>query len=408
MNRLELVKNKFPQHYQQALEIKDPSGSKHKYLLWIASQLARGHNSPDISATLKYFDENIDKFSIKDIYKYQDLKDLESLVKEFGISNRQVSKQEKEYGTKIFEDENMLIIRADDKNSIIRYGAHTKWCVTMETESYFEDYTIDGNIFYILICKNKKLHSKYAIVKQNLYNLTIYDDQDDKVDDVDTEEQRNIFKTAIAKVISDSPPPNYLEQILHSDQYSEEVVNWLRKQHPSTLNYVLRENTAAFIEHMPAVDILNSKEIRRLLTRLTPAHERKLNEIVEFYLDNKNPKYEASILSIISVLSTENKLKLYFHGNSTVRVGVTKHLSIDDIKKHNILKDRSVAVIKVAANLFNSNDLVELLKTSKLARQRTAIRDTLIQRLLKCQLHKCFSIITTELMIDIFTEAFKQ
>ena len=153
MNRIELVKSKFPLHHEAALQVEDPSGGKHKYLLWIAKQLANGHNSTDVSQTLKFFNENPDKFEKKDIHQYNDLKEVEDIVKEFGLSNTKAKDMAKEGGKKIFENDNLMVIRIDNKQAMMVYGSGTKWCTTMEDETYYEDYVYKGTNFYVIISK---------------------------------------------------------------------------------------------------------------------------------------------------------------------------------------------------------------------------------------------------------------
>jgi hypothetical protein len=239
MNRLELIKTKFPEHYEDALIVEDPTGKKHKYLLWIANQLSKGHNSTDISQTLKFFNDNPDKFKIKDINKYKDLRDLENIVKEFGLSNRQAKEKDKEGAVKIYEDDNLMVIRIDDKPAMIIYGANTQWCTTMQDQSYYEDYVANGNDFYIAIRKNPTALAshKYAIVKKGLLDFRVYDDQDHQARSF-SEKEEDIMRDVIKAIVSDNPPKNYLLSVVSSKVSALEAAEWLKKQNKITQDYV--------------------------------------------------------------------------------------------------------------------------------------------------------------------------
>jgi|SRR5690606_31956854 len=119
MARKELVQKKYPEQFDRALTIEDYSGGKHKYLMWIAKQLDAGHNESDISATIKFFHNNTNRFIEKNINNYKDLKDLEDIVKNIGLSKRKEREQKKSASEKIYEDDHTLVIRVDDKDAMI-------------------------------------------------------------------------------------------------------------------------------------------------------------------------------------------------------------------------------------------------------------------------------------------------
>lgn len=148
------------------LKIKNPSlatmidaiaSIKPKYLDWAVKQLKLGHKPEDIIPTLRYFDANISRFEQKDINKY-DLKSLENTVKDLStkVSRSQKTRDAKINGAeKLYEDQDDLLLHIKNKEASVCYGAGTKWCITMEDASYFEEYSDKNVVFYFLI--NKKL-----------------------------------------------------------------------------------------------------------------------------------------------------------------------------------------------------------------------------------------------------------
>lgn len=64
--------------------------------------------------------------------------------------------------TKIYEDDEWLIVSPKTHQASCAYGAHTKWCVTQrEDDHYFKSYT-QGNS-YLMFVINKKDNDKWAI-----------------------------------------------------------------------------------------------------------------------------------------------------------------------------------------------------------------------------------------------------
>lgn len=140
-----------PYEFTQLVEV-DPSPTK-KYLEWIIKAKIKGHNKNDISSTIEFFHKNIHRFKNKDINFYKDLKDLENEVKKIdSLVKSDTTGAGK--AVKLFEDEHTLLVRPDDKTAVMKYGANTKWCITMKNASYYEEYTANNVVFYFIINKS--------------------------------------------------------------------------------------------------------------------------------------------------------------------------------------------------------------------------------------------------------------
>lgn len=143
------------------------AGIKPKYHKWIESQLKLGYNSADILGTVEMFDDKsvLLPKEQRDIYVW-DGKELEEALKNLS-SNRQTRKSSRGKYVKMFEDDRFLVVRVDDQEAAIYWGVGTRWCITQENSSYYNNYRDNGNVFYYLIDKeaeNKALWSKVAIV----------------------------------------------------------------------------------------------------------------------------------------------------------------------------------------------------------------------------------------------------
>ena len=95
----------------------------------------------------------------KDINQY----DYETLGK--ALAMKKLKSQEKKLAkdvTKIYEDDEWLIVSPKTHQASCAYGAHTKWCVTQrDDDHYFKNYT-QGNA-YLMFVINKKDNDKWAI-----------------------------------------------------------------------------------------------------------------------------------------------------------------------------------------------------------------------------------------------------
>jgi len=88
----------------------------------------------------KYIPYNIDDFVIE-----------AKKIKDDAVA-KQTEKSAKKDVKKIFENDNILIVKPLSHTSSCYYGAGTKWCTTMAgTPSYFEDYSKNGSLYYLIL-----------------------------------------------------------------------------------------------------------------------------------------------------------------------------------------------------------------------------------------------------------------
>jgi hypothetical protein len=380
MNRLETIKVKFPEHYEAALKIEDPTGKKQKYLLWISKQLAAGHNAPDITQTLKFFHENPKRFEVKDIHKYKDLKDLEDLVKQFGMSNRQAKEQDKDGADKIYEDDNLMVVRIDDKPAMVLYGANTRWCTTMKDQHYYEDYVAQGNDFYIVIRKDPKslTHSKYAIVRKGLLDFSVYDSQDSFARSF-SETEEEALREAIKAIVSDKPPKNYLRLVVNGNVSGPEASEWLRAQTKVTREYIEgRRPDLKFVYKTPdeLIDIFTNQHNRKYLEKV---EQDDLIKMANKLKDLKDKDKIPVKLDVLKFLKSQDRLILAKDSDARVRAKVAEGVESDKAK--DFFSDTSLAVFKVAARKVDVNFLLDFTSKSKSSRKKKAANEVIVERI---------------------------
>ena len=237
MNRVQEVKKVYPEYADQAMKIADPI-HKHKYLMWIAIQLSNKHTPEDVKSTVNAFhkEAKLKRLKETDIYNYKDLKTLEDEIKDLALSKRQVEIYSKEMGAvKIYSDDICTLVRMNSKDAMLYYGKATRWCVAMEKENYWDDYSTSGNVFYVLI--DKKHNIKYAIQKSGFLDVIVWTENDKEININDWVKKNRQFDPAVFACLHDREE-SMLYRIKRRETTRTEVMEWLKYQHKSTIKYI--------------------------------------------------------------------------------------------------------------------------------------------------------------------------
>lgn len=295
MNRVQEVRKAYPEFLETALQVADPI-HKNKYLMWIASQLANKHSQEDIKSTVNAFHKEAKRLLHADIYVYKDLKALEEEIKYLEMSKRQVEIFSKEMGAvKIYGDDICTLIRMNSKQAMLYYGKASRWCVAMEREDYWEDYSASGSIFYVLLDKSNG--RKYAIQKRGLMEVTVWEENDNEIS-VDTWAAKNPrFESAVFACLHDREEP-MLFKIKNRKTTREEVIEWIKYQHKYTLKFLDEDLKGSGFYLLDLSSTITNKTINHL-THFSPKDLQTLQE--------ENPKF---IDEVTKFLETNPKIKV--------------------------------------------------------------------------------------------------
>lgn len=389
MTRKELVKQKYPEQFNKALSIADYSNGKNKYLIWIAKQLDAGHNESDISATLKFFHNNIERFEEKNIGKYKDLKDLENLVKDMGLSKRKERESKKSASEKIYEDDHSVVIRVDDKEAMIYYGANTKWCTTMKHQTYYEDYVSRGNEFYIIIRKDweSQKSSKYAVVRSGLLDFEIFDTEDNLSRSF-SDKESNLLRKPVQAIVADNPPKNFLWKICNKKVSISESSAWLKTQSEITQGFVH--------SHVPELQFAN-KSINQIIDYIFES-EYRIGSRFDLVVNSlKDENFIAKIANELTkqkynnnnyypfkqkvIKNLNNKDYLIFKKDKDARVRATVSSLVGPEDASQFFTDRSTLVVKNAAINASISDILEFIEKSKSVNKKKIIYSVLLKRI---------------------------
>jgi hypothetical protein len=274
MNRVQQARAAYPEHVEAALLIADPKHNN-KYLLWIAKQLAEGHSREDIEGTVESFIQNQQRLKEKDIYSYPDLSQLENEIKDLDESNRQKSRTSKNQGSRlIYEDDHCKVVRVDSKSAILYYGKGTRWCIAMETGTYWETYSKQGHIFYVLINKdepNDPERKKFCIQRTGLINLLIWNAADGSMS-IDTWTHNfKQFEKPVLRCLQDEVPSMWV-RMAGGIATRKEGHEWLKYQHKSTLSvlrksfpYYFADPSAPTDKFIKMMGNLKTKDIEKII-----------------------------------------------------------------------------------------------------------------------------------------------
>ena len=115
----------------------------------------------------------------KDINQYTNPAFLEELMDV--VDNRktksEIEKELKNQAEKLYEDDDVLVVKPNTYAASCYYGANTKWCTTTKDSShYFRQYVEKGSLYYFL---NKKTGLKLALhINKNDGEKLVYDSAD--------------------------------------------------------------------------------------------------------------------------------------------------------------------------------------------------------------------------------------
>jgi hypothetical protein len=199
------------------LSSNDPSNTG-KYLKWSVKYLKEGISIEDVSNTINLFHKHYNRLNKKDINSWS----FNDLVKELDELNKTKSKRQEKIevkysgdeGTlKIYEDEECIVLQVNNKAAACLHGSGTKWCITMNNASYYEQYTSNNVVFFYIISKiHENSNKKIAIAIQRDFSNNIisegieyFNSDDDKIQESEVNSIYSNFGNIKNIVLSKAP-----------------------------------------------------------------------------------------------------------------------------------------------------------------------------------------------------------
>ena len=148
---------------------------------------------------LKKFDKFAKNLELKDINQYEDLSDLSIELSDYKSKNQSKKIDETET-EKVYEDQNVLIVRPLTHKSSCKYGAGTRWCTTDIDTTHYDRYTSDAQGLYYIILKKFDQSNKFykiAIHKTPSGNDEWYDAEDKPF----SKREKEVFNLGAPKIL---------------------------------------------------------------------------------------------------------------------------------------------------------------------------------------------------------------
>lgn len=157
-----------------AIEDADPTPNK-VYTPWLARMYAKGDtkledlNRQDV---LRIYDLGKKRRMIKpehsDINRFKTYREFETMMfdnYEFDdIENIAKKEEEKGKASKVYEDDNVIVIVPEDEAAACRYGRGSRWCTAaIRGQNYFDQYNSQGKLYILIPKKPTHEGEKYQL-----------------------------------------------------------------------------------------------------------------------------------------------------------------------------------------------------------------------------------------------------
>jgi hypothetical protein len=193
----------YPETLDFILGISDLADTNFKYADFILRELHPNSDTDEVEKVVelvKDFDRFQQALEYKDINDY-DIDGLESIINRHKITSKSQLKKIDSSGTeKLYEDDNILIVRPLTYEASCKYGAGTKWCTAMASEpSYFKSHTREAQALYYIILKKFNKDNKFYKMAVHLTPNT--ETWYDSTDTVMSDREKDVFELGAPKTI---------------------------------------------------------------------------------------------------------------------------------------------------------------------------------------------------------------
>ena len=180
--------------------------------------------------------ENIAK-NPKDINQYTNPDFIRTLmnVVDSRKTEREIEREAKSQAKKIYEDNDVLVVKPLSFASSCYYGANTKWCTTTKgSSSYFEKYLREGQLYYFINKKNGIKRALFVKTKPKGYEIYTSTDHETTLEDLKSlfPKQENLIEDLIGV-------ENFVKKLI---EYSRFQINYRELMDADELIYRMYEN----------------------------------------------------------------------------------------------------------------------------------------------------------------------
>ena len=177
-------RNKFSnEELKKIIMLSQNLSPNNKFLMFLGNVMPTQNFDENLSKAQKAIESFIkyqQALEEKDINKYQSLEDI---IKAIDAHENKVRREVKEVegADVVYEDDRFTVVTPKTHKASCYYGAGTKWCTaSMNGDSHFNNYNVDGKLFYFIDKKGKSNDRFYKVALLQKYDgdKTYYDAPD--------------------------------------------------------------------------------------------------------------------------------------------------------------------------------------------------------------------------------------
>jgi Spy/CpxP family protein refolding chaperone len=177
-------RNKFSnEELKKIIMLSQNLSPNNKFLMFLGNVMPTQNFDENLSKAQKAVESFIkyqQALEEKDINKYQSLEDIMQAIDAHENKVRRKVK-EVEGADVVYEDDRFTVVTPKTHKASCYYGAGTKWCTaSMNGDSHFNNYNVDGKLFYFIDKKGKSNDRFYKVALLQKYDgdKTYYDAPD--------------------------------------------------------------------------------------------------------------------------------------------------------------------------------------------------------------------------------------
>ena len=371
-SRIDDVEEKYPDLDTDSLIALDPS-KNHKYLMWIATQVANGEDSNSIGDLVSFFDKNLRLFKNKDLNSYKtasELEEAEEKIRQQGLQSKtQQKRQARAEGSDvIFSDGPFFLVHVKSTEASCFYGAGTKWCISAREENMFNEYSSKNVIFYFLIDREADQHSRFSKLafsverdmQNRIRNIKLFDATDKEINTRTAQNKMGaVFKKAltIVKQLAPMAPKSVLARFKASEEMSDNELLKLAQDEDANVRYAVAQNPNISSE---TLGILAQDEKASVRIKVTQNPNTSLKILKLLAQDeDANVRYAVAVnpntsSETLDILAQDEK--------ASVRHGVAKNPNISSETLDLLAQDEDTNIrYEIAANPNTSPKILRLL-----------------------------------------------
>ena len=142
-----------------------------KFLPWMAKMLVGGSNIRQVIDAADLFEKFSPQLKQRNLGAYKSPDEVVDAYKKEVVAPR-VAKARKKRGKSepmmddenrdiVYEDDNLFVVRPLTTEASCHYGRKTKWCISQDSNSYFQEYTQSGLTFYFIKDDRRKNEDRF-------------------------------------------------------------------------------------------------------------------------------------------------------------------------------------------------------------------------------------------------------